>query len=823
LLKLLVEVVTEPMFLLLLACGALYLLLGDPQEALMLLGFVLVIVAITFFQQRRSERALDALQDLSSPQALVLRDGKPVRIDSRELVVEDVVMLAEGDRVPADLRILNASSLSVDESLLTGESMPVQKEVLPDDRLDHSNDLNFRQFFALSGTLVTQGTAMGRVIATGERSTLGKIGQSLGGIQNLQTPLQLEIRSVVKRVALVGLGLAVILSFTHWYLLGNGLQGLLAGITLAMAILPEELPVVLTLFLGLGAWRLSREKVLAKSIPAIELLGATTVLCVDKTGTLTENKMVVRKLWSGSILYDTLPTGDATLPEPPHDVLEFAILASHRRAFDPMETAILAAGARFLTGTEHLHTDWTLVEDYSLSPDMLAMSRVWQSPNHRQRMIAAKGAPEAIVDLCHLDPTQADQISREVAAMAGQGLRVLGVARALFDAKELPENQHDFVFEFLGLVALEDPVRTDVPRAIGECYAAGIRVIMITGDHPATAISVGKQAGLRVDSPPVTGDELSTLSAVELDARVAKSQVFCRVQPDQKLRLVQALRARGEIVAMTGDGVNDAPALKAAHIGVAMGARGTDVAREAAALVLLNDDFSSLVTAIRYGRRVFANLRKAMVFVLAVHIPIVGLSMLPVLLGWPMLLMPVHILFLQLIIDPACSIVFEAEPLDSDAMTVPPRSLDARLFDAAVLTRGLWQGSGLLLLLLALFGGARALGGSDEVARALTFAVLVVSSLGLIYVNRSWGRAGGLNANRSNPYFLWMAVASVAVLAIILSVPVVSKLFAFALPTPTLAAIGLGVALVSTLWFEGVKRVLSGKAMQETGARSARA
>ena len=811
LLKLLAEVVAEPMFLLLLACGALYLFLGDPHEALMLLGFVFVIVVITFFQQRRSERALDALQDLSSPQALVMRDGKPVRIDSRQLVADDLVLLAEGDRVPADLRLLSAANLSVDESLLTGESMPVQKEVLPDDGVDHFHDLDCRKFFALSGTLVTQGTATGRVIATGERSTLGKIGQSLGGIQNLQTPLQLEIRSVVKRVALVGLGLAVILSLAHWYLLGNGLQGLLAGITLAMAILPEELPVVLTLFLGLGAWRLSRENVLAKSVPAIELLGATTVLCVDKTGTLTENKMVVRKLWSGSILYDTLPTGDATLPEPPHDVLEFAILASHRRAFDPMEAAILAAGERFLTGTEHLHTDWTLVEDYPLSPDMLAMSRVWQSPNQSQRMIAAKGAPEAIVDLCHLDLTQADQIANEVAAMAGQGLRVLGVARAFFEAQELPENQHDFGFEFLGLVALEDPVRADVPLAIQECYAAGIRVIMMTGDHPATAISVAKQAGLRLDSPPVTGSELSTLSASDLDTRVAKSQVFCRVQPDQKLRLVQALRARGEIVAMTGDGVNDAPALKAAHIGVAMGARGTDVAREAAALVLLNDDFSSLVTAIRYGRRVFSNLRKAMVFVLAVHIPIVGLSMLPVLLGWPMLLMPVHILFLQLIIDPACSIVFEAEPLDSDAMKVPPRSMDAHLFDAAVLTRGLWQGSGLLLLLLALFGGARAVSGSDEIARALTFSILVTSSLGLIYVNRSWGRSSGLDAGQSNPYFRWMILASVAVLAIILSVPVVSKLFAFALPSPMLMLTGLGVALVSMLWFEGVKRVLSAK------------
>ncbi|MFZ2327972.1 MAG: cation-translocating P-type ATPase [Rhodoferax sp.] len=810
-LKLLVEIVVEPMFVLLLACGALYLLLGDPQEALMLLGFVFVIIGITFFQQRRSERALDALVDLSSPQALVMRDGQSIRIDSRQVVCDDLVLLAEGDRVPADLRFISVSNLSIDESLLTGESMPVQKETLPDDGVDHSGDLNYRQFFALSGTLVTRGTAVGQVVATGERSALGKIGQSLGGIESLHTPLQMEIRSVVKNVAIVGLGLAVILSLAHWYFLGDGLQGLLAGITLAMAILPEELPVVLTLFLGLGAWRLSRERVLAKSIPAIELLGATTVLCVDKTGTLTENKMVVRKLWSGSLLYDMPRTGEAKLPESAHDVLEFAVLASHRRAFDPMEAAILAAGTRFLSGTEHLHSDWTLVEDYPLSRDMLAMSRVWQSPNQAQRMIAAKGAPEAIIDLCHLDRKQTDQIASEVTSMAEQGLRVLGVARAFFNAEELPESQHDFVFEFLGLVALEDPVRTDVPAAIEECHAAGIRVVMITGDHPATAMAVAKQAGLRVDSPPITGIELSTLSANDLNERIGKSQVFCRVQPDQKLRLVQALKDRGEIVAMTGDGVNDAPALKAAHIGVAMGARGTDVAREAAALVLLNDDFSSLVTAIRYGRRVFSNLRKAMVFVLAVHIPIVGLSMLPVLLGWPMLLMPVHILFLQLIIDPACSIVFEAEPLDADAMKSPPRSPDARLFDVSVLTRGLWQGAGLLLLLLALFGTARELSGSDDMARALTFAVLVVSSLGLIFVNRSWNRAIGAAAAQSNPYFLWMTFASIAVLVIILCVPVVSKLFAFALPSPMLMVVGLSVALVSTLWFEGVKRVLGAK------------
>ena len=420
-------------------------------------------------------------------------------------------------------------------------------------------------------------------------------------------------------------------------------------------------------------------------------------------------------------------------------------------------------------------------------------------------MIAAKGAPEAIVDLCHMDATRQAAIAAQVATMAGAGLRVLGVARATFAAGELPDEQHDFDFEFLGLIALEDPVRPDVPKAIAECRAAGIRVVMITGDHPATAISIARQAGLTADGQVMTGAELTTLNDEDLAKRLADAHVFCRVQPEQKLRLVQAFRARGDIVAMTGDGVNDAPALKAAHIGVAMGARGTDVARAAAALVLLNDDFSSLVTAVRYGRRVFANLRKAIVFVVAVHVPIVGLSILPVVFGWPMLLMPVHILFLQLIIDPACSVVFEAEPLEADAMKLPPRRHDARLFDKTVLVRGLWQGLGLLALLLGVHALAREFSKSDDVARAMTFSVLVLSNLALIFANRIWNQSALLARGGSNHAFIWIAVATVTVLGAILGVPVLSGLFSFATPSPAMLVAGVGAAVSSLLWFEVVK------------------
>jgi len=815
-LRLVREVAFEPMFLLLVACGALYMALGDVQEALMLLGFVFVVMGISFVQQRRSERSLDALRDLSSPQARVRRAGNERSVAARDLVVGDVVMLAEGDRVPADLSLRSCANLAIDESLLTGESAAVSKHaaLLPDaagDFAPPATDTGLAQAF--SGTLVTRGTGWGQVTATGERSALGRIGQSLSGIQIETTPIQKETRRVVTRIAIIGLALAAALAITFGLLRGDWLHGLLAGITLAMAVLPEELPVVLTLFLGLGASRLAREKVLARSIPAVELLGATTVLCVDKTGTLTANRMTVRRLWSEAAVHDsvrdTAKAGAAPLQEELHGVLEFAVLASHRRAFDPMESAIGEAGQRLLAHTEHLHTDWTLIDDYPLAPEMLAMSRVWQSPDRREFLIAAKGAPEAIVDLCHLDAQRGALIANQVLAMAADGLRVLGVAHATFAAGALPAVQHDFDFRFLGLVGLEDPVRPDVPKAIAECQAAGIRVVMMTGDHPATAISVAKQAGLSTDAPVITGTELSTLSDAELDAQLVATHIFCRVQPDQKLRLVRAFRARGDVVAMTGDGVNDAPALKAADIGVAMGARGTEVARQAAALVLLNDDFASLVTAVRYGRRVFANLRKAIVFVVAVHVPIIGLSILPVLFGWPMLLMPVHILFLQLIIDPACSVVFEAEPLEPDAMKVPPRRPDQRLFDAEVMMRGLWQGLGLLIVLLATYAGARLItpsdAGRDDTARALTFVVLVLANLALIHTNRSWNRTVWWGRAVARGQFGWIAVGTLAVLSVVLIVPAVSRLFSFVAPTSFQLCAALGMVALSLLWFEAVK------------------
>ena len=682
------EVAREPMFLLLLACGVVYLLLGDRGEAAMLLGFVAVIIGITLVQEQKAERALDALRDLSSPRALVLRDGGPLRIAGREVVQGDLLILAEGDRIAADAVLLSGATLSINESLLTGESVPVTKlpAAVPPDKMGPPGGEDTP--FLFSGSLVVQGKGRARVMACGERTALGRIGLALAAVPQEPTRIQAETARLVKRIALAGIALSVLLAVAYGLRSGDWLVATLTGITLAMAILPEELPVVLAIFLALGARRLAMHKVLTRNVPALEMLGSATVLCVDKTGTLTQNQMRLVQLHAGGANHALEATPASGLPESFHGLLEFSMLASHRDPFDPMEKAIKAATTRHLAGTEHVHADWRLIEDYPLSPALLAMSRVWQSPDQARYVIAAKGAPEAIFDLCHLDPQRVALLEAATGAMAARGLRVLGVARASFAQGALPPIQHDFDFVFLGLIGLADPVRGTVPAAVAECRAAGIRVVMITGDYPATAASIAQQAGLQAPERQVTGSALAQMSQAQLQEAVRDTNVFCRAVPEDKLRIVAALKANGEVVAMTGDGVNDAPALKAAHIGIAMGGRGTDVAREAADLVLLDDDFSSIVTAVRGGRRIFANLRKAFLFVIGVHIPIVGLSLIPVLLGWPVLLQPVHILFLQLIIDPACSIFFEAEPEDPAGMQAPPRPPGTPLLDFATTLQG---------------------------------------------------------------------------------------------------------------------------------------
>ncbi|MDO8177467.1 MAG: cation-translocating P-type ATPase [Undibacterium sp.] len=787
------KVVSEPMLLLLIACGGIYLLLGDKHEAMVLLGFVFVIIGITLFQEHKTERALEALRDLSSPRALVIRDGVQTRIAGREVVRGDIIMLSEGDRVPADAVLLSCMNMTVDESLLTGESVPVSKAIanpVPDTMGQAGGDA---LPFVFSGSLVVQGKGSAQVLSIGTETAIGQIGKALFAVEEQPTRMQKETAHVVKIVAIAAVALAVFLAIWYGATRGEWLNGLLVGITFAMAVIPEEMPIVLTLFLGLGAWRISRQRVLTRRIPAIETLGSATVLCVDKTGTLTQNRMAVAQLFSAGKQLACDETTRA-LPEDFHEVLEYAILASHRDPFDPMEVAIQEAGVAMLGQTEHLHDSWGLVNEYPLSKELLAMSRVWESQDREHYVIASKGAPEAIADLCHLSDQQIIALTAQVNLMAGQGLRVLGVAKAIFLAHtarpqnsttatdQLPEIQHDFDFELLGLIGLADPVRPGVTAAIKECQSAGIRVIMITGDYPATALSIATQCGLFSAGGVMSGADLHSLSDAQLQGRIRDVNIFCRVVPEQKLRLVNVLKNAGEIVAMTGDGVNDAPALKAAHIGVAMGKRGTDVARESAALVLLDDDFSAIVAAVKLGRRIFDNLRKTISFIIAAHVPVIGMSLIPVMMGWPVVLMPVHILVLQLIIDPTCSLVFEAETEEPDVMQRAPRATDASIFERPILLSGALQGLALLATVLAIFWLARQAGIADEPARALAFTSMVVGNIGLIFINRSLSRNLLEAISLPNPA-LWLVCGSaLLILAASLLVPTLSGLFYFGHP-----------------------------------------
>ncbi len=574
-----------------------------------------------------------------------------------------------------------------------------------------------------------------------------------------------------------------------------------------MAILPNEFPAVLAIFLALGAWRISRQGALARRVPVLETLGSATVLCVDKTGTLTQNQMSVHSLFTHGEIFVVGSEAQGPLPEIVHEILEYSILASQRDPFDPMDKVFTTLGHRRLGGTEHLHPEWTLVRQYPLSPKLLALSHVWVAPDGTDHVIAAKGAYEAIVDLCHLSPDQASEVRVRAEAMAGDGLRVLGVAKARFQSSALPEQQHDFAFELVGLVGLADPIRPAVPGAIAECYSAGVRVVMMTGDHPRTASSIARQIGLNAADQVLSGADLDQLSDDELARRVRVVNIFARVAPEQKLRLVKALQSLGEVVAMTGDGVNDAPALKAADIGIAMGGRGTDVAREASGLVLLDDDFATIARAIRLGRRIFDNLKSAMAYILAIHVPIAGMTIVPVLFDLPLVLMPVHVAFLHLIIEPACSVVFEVEPEDPGVMMRPPRDPKAPLYGRHLIGLGVLQGAVVLAILLAVFVVALRQGRGEAEARSLAFATLVVANLALIFVNRSWRRSFVQSLRSPNKALWWVIGGGLVLLFVVLEVPVLRDLFRFSTLHADDVALTIGAGLVSVAWFEIIKSV----------------
>ncbi len=762
------DVVKEPMFLLLISCGVLYMLLGDYREGAILVSATLIIIFITFYQSQKTEKALAALKNMSSPRALVIRDGTEIRIPGREVVIGDLMVLQEGDRIAADAVLVDSMNLHVDESLLTGESFPVEKL--------HSKTDDSQAVLVYSGSLIVQGNGRARVTATGINTEFGKIGSSLVSIKEDETSLQKEMKILIGRLFLVGIALSIFVVVAFYLSGGDFIHALLNGLAAAMAILPEEFPVVLTVFLALGAWRLSKKKVLCRKPSAIETLGSATVLCSDKTGTITMNKMEVVKLYDGSDLISVSEISDNS--KSPGLLLETAVAACQKGSPDPTEKAIEALEKFIQRGHKE-----ELLKEYSFSRELPCMSRVLKTDSNRLPVVCCKGAPETIFELCRLSPEEIEKHSEVLATLASSGYRVLGVANTVWDGEYLPDSQLGFKPDFTGLIALEDPLRPGVKQAVKECMEAGVKVVMITGDYPLTAKSISEQIGLSKDGELMSGAELNQLSDLELGKRISKINVFARVVPEQKLRIVRAYKAANEIVAMTGDGVNDAPALKAAHIGIAMGMKGTDVAREASSLVLLDDQFDSIVAAIRNGRKIYDNLQKAMSYILAIHIPIIGLTLLPAFFSeLPVILLPLHIIFMELIIDPVCSVAFESEEEEKDIMNRPPRNPDEAFFGFKKISLSVLRGLLLMVLVVIVYFLSIEEGHSEKEIRAIAFSALIIGNMALILTSLSKTRFVYSVLKERNISLILILTSALLILIAILFLPFLQTTFSISMP-----------------------------------------
>ncbi len=793
------DVVRQPMFALLLGGAVVYFLLGEPLDAGILALFATLSVSIGVIQEARSERVLDALRNLASPRAQVLRDGEQRRIPGREVVPGDLVLLAEGDRIPADGVLIACVDLLADESLLTGESVPVRKR--PGiEGMAATAPGGEDQPSVFAGTLVARGSGLVRITATGLSSEMGKIGRSLQGIALEQPHLQSQLSWLVRDFALLGFVVAGLVVILLGLVRGSWLKGALGGISIGMSMMPEEIPLVLAVFTAMGAWRISRARVLTRRAAAIETLGSATVLCTDKTGTLTENRMRIVLVVADATVWRS--ADGAMASEAVQDVIHAALGASAPLPTDPMDRAVHDAAASLDQPASR-----RLLQSYGIRPDLFATTNLWSADDGVTVSAYAKGAPEAIFELCRMPAEKRVEIMRAIDAYASEGVRFLAVAETSYAANggKHPESPREVAFSYKGLVGFADPLRASVPAAVEECRTAGIRVVMITGDYPATAAAIARQAG--IDSASVlTGDAIEAMPDAALAERIRTVSVFARIRPQQKLRIVEALKKDGEVVAMTGDGVNDAPAMKAAHIGIAMGGRGTDVAREAAALVLLDDDFASIVKTIRLGRRVYDNLRKAVEYIVAVHIPLAGLAILPLLFGLPLVLMPLQIALIEMVIDPACSVVFESEMEEKDVMHRRPRDPKTPLLPRRMAFWSAAQGAvSLVLVALALLLGSHA-GMAETDLRSFVFATLVLTNVGLILVNRSQTSSLADAVLRPNIALWGLVAAVVSILAIAIYWGPAQETFHFGpLHLNDLGfAVGAGLALIVLL--EAAKR-----------------
>jgi len=802
-------VIQEPMLLLLIACGTLYLFLWDTQEAIILLSSIVFIIALSIYQENKTERAIEALKDLSSPRALVIRNGEQIRIPGREVVKDDIIILNEGDKVPADCVVLRSRSCSVDESLLTGESVPVRKSASEKIDYTHFRPGGDDQPFVFSWTMMVQGQCVVKVLSIGIQTEMGRIGKALGDIKTEKTTLQKEVKKIVTMAFIIAVALCLAIVIVYGSINQDWIQGLLSWLTLAMGVLPEEFPIVLTIFLAIGAWRMSKKNVLTRKMAAVETLWAATVLCSDKTWTITRNKMTVRKLYTDKKFFDI--KDNENIPEHFHKLVEYGILASKKDPFDPMEKALITLWHNI--DPEHIH-DFTLIQEYPLTKDLLALSHVWKEKKWGHLTIASKWAPEAIIELCDMESKQKKEVMQQFESMAKEWLRVLGVAKATFHGEKLPKTQTDLKYEFIGLIWRIDPIRETVPQAIQECYRAWIRVIMITGDYPTTAQHIAKEIWLAHPEYVILWEELISLSEKELLKKIEKANILARVAPEEKLIIINLLKKQWHFVAMTWDWVNDAPALKAAHIGIAMGQRGTDVARESSAIVLLNDDFSSIVHGVRMGRKIFDNLKKAMIYIVSVHIPYAWMIVIPIFLWRPIILYPIHVVFMELIIDPACSIIFEGEREESNIMSRFPRDPKESLFGRRTLFFSVLQWLFVLFMTLVIYKTFIRLWQSEMITNTATFVTLVIGNLSLILVNRSRTHSIIHMLRIKNAALFPILIWTIFCLIMIVYVPPIANIFHFTSMGISYFLLAIAGWIFSVLRFEIVKLIARKKGME---------
>lgn len=787
-----VSLIKEPMILLLLVASTVYFLSGSTADGIFLSIAIILVAAISLFQESRSKNALEKLKEFTQPFCKVIRNNETLEIKSTELVVGDYMVISEGTFIPADGKLIHSSDFSVNESILTGESLAVNKDVYSEDK------------FVYQGTTVTTGMGIAEITAIGNKTKLGNIAKSLGNIKEEKTPLELQIGNFVKIMVVIGAFVFVLVWLINFLHSGILVDSLIKSLTLAMSILPEEIPVAFTTFMALGAWRLMKMGIVVKQMKTVETLGSATVICTDKTGTLTENTMRLVKIYSLSD--NAIYNADKIVTPSSKELIRLSMWASEPIPFDPMEVALHKAYAQ--TVTEDERANYKLVKEYPLEGKPPMMTHVFENSSGN-KLIAAKGAPEAIIQVSELTPEQIGFITTAIETLAKEGYRVLGVGESNGGIGPFPGKQQDLEFVFKGLVAFYDPPKHNIRNVLEAFYKAGINVKIITGDNAATTSAIARQIGFKGYDKSISGDELMKLTEPELRQCVTEKQVFTRMFPEAKLKIITALKANNEIVAMTGDGVNDGPALKAAHIGIAMGKKGTEIAKQAASLILAEDDLAKMIDAVAAGRKIYTNLKKAIQYIISIHIPIILTVFIPLTLGWmyPNIFSPIHIILLELIMGPTCSIIYENEPMEQNTMEQPPHPFAHNFFNVRELTTSILQGLVISLATLTAYVYCVRNNCSEALTRTLVFTVLIAANVFLTLVNRSFYYSVFATLRYKNNLVRLILGLTFLLTLLILFVPVLTRFFQFEQPTILQILSCIALAFVAVMWFEAVKWV----------------